>query len=101
MNKHSAPGWFVTAFLVAVLFTTGGAVAQATEIGHPTFLSPHASPILKNGGRVFVVNTAADTVDVIDVSSRTILTRINVGIDQIGKVDELDLADSRNRINRQ
>jgi YVTN family beta-propeller protein len=84
MNKHRVPCWFETALLVAVLFTTGGAVAQATEIGHPTFLSPHASPILTSGGHVFVVNTPADTVDVIDASSRDIVARINVGIDPVG-----------------
>jgi YVTN family beta-propeller protein len=84
MNRLKVPGWLVTALLLAVLFTPGRAGAQATEIGHPTFLSPHASPILKNGGLVFVVNTAADTVDVIDVSSRTIVSRINVGIDPVG-----------------
>ncbi|MEO8353011.1 MAG: hypothetical protein ABI680_14870 [Chthoniobacteraceae bacterium] len=54
-----------------------------TSVGHPAFLSPHASPIAVSGGRVFVANTAADTVDVIDSGSRTIVARINVGIDPV------------------
>jgi YVTN family beta-propeller protein len=78
------PGWFVVALLVACQFAPGAAGAQVNEIGHPTFLSPHASPILKNGDHVFVVNTPADTVDVIDVFSRVIVARINVGIDPVG-----------------
>ena len=39
--------------------------SQATEVGHPTLVSPHASPIDLVGNLVFVVNTPADTVDVI------------------------------------
>ena len=54
-----------------------------TTIGHPTFMSSHASPIALNGGYVFVVNTSADTVDVIDTDTRTIIKRINVGIDPV------------------
>ncbi|MDP6928726.1 MAG: hypothetical protein QF412_03395, partial [Planctomycetota bacterium] len=53
------------------------------DIGHPTFLSPHASPIAVNDGHVFVVNTPADTVDVIDTGHRAIVARINVGIDPV------------------
>lgn len=52
--------------------------------GHPTFVSPHASPIAINGGSVFVVNTPSDTVDVIDVATRKIVARVNVGIDPVG-----------------
>lgn len=53
-------------------------------IGHPSFLSPQASPIALNGTRVFVVNTPADTVDVIDSETREIIARINVGVDPVG-----------------
>ncbi len=53
-------------------------------IGHPTFLSPHASPIAVHGDLVFVVNTPADTVDVLDTDTRTVRVRINVGIDPVG-----------------
>lgn len=58
-------------------------MAQNGDIGHPTFLSPQSSPIAKNGNQVFVVNTPADTVDVIDAGSRQIIHRINVGIDPV------------------
>ncbi len=53
-------------------------------IGHPSFVSPHASPIAVAGGRVFVVNTPADTVDVIDARTRAIVGRVNVGIAPVG-----------------
>ena len=52
--------------------------------GHPTFVSPHASPIAISGGHVFVVNTPSDTVDVIDAATRKIVSRVNVGIDPVG-----------------
>ena len=54
------------------------------KVGHPTFASPHANPIAVNGELVFVVNTPADTVDVIDAKSKKIKTRINVGVDPVG-----------------
>lgn len=55
-----------------------------TAIGHPAFLSPHSKPIAVTGGLVFVANTPADTVEVIDASSRAIVARVNVGIDPVG-----------------
>ncbi|MCY4661454.1 MAG: PQQ-dependent sugar dehydrogenase [Acidobacteria bacterium] len=54
------------------------------DVGHLTFMSPHASPIAVNGGNVFVTNTPADTVDVIDAASRTVTARIRVGVDPVG-----------------
>ena len=51
--------------------------------GHPTFASPHASPIIAHGGDVFVVNTPADTVDVIDAKTRKVRSRIHVGVDPV------------------
>ena len=53
----------------------------AAKIGPPSFMSPHATPLALQGGRVFVVNTPSDTVDVIDAKSRKIVARIDVGID--------------------
>ncbi|MEE2936281.1 MAG: cytochrome c peroxidase, partial [Planctomycetota bacterium] len=53
------------------------------EVGHPVFASPHFSPIAKAGGRVFVVNTPSDTVDVIDAQTREIIARVPVGIDPV------------------
>jgi YVTN family beta-propeller protein len=55
-----------------------------SKIGNPSFLSPHASPIAVLGNRVFVVNTPADTVDVINKSSGKVGARIDVGIDPVG-----------------
>lgn len=54
------------------------------DVGHLTFMSPHASPIALTGGSVFVANTPADTVDVIDAASRTVTARVRVGIDPVG-----------------
>ena len=53
------------------------------RVGHPTFASPHASPITIYGGDVFVVNTPADTVDVIDAEARKVRSRIHVGVDPV------------------
>lgn len=61
----------------------GGAFTPSTTVGYPTFMSPHASPIAVNGAYVFVVNTPADTVDVIDTDTYIIIRRVNVGIDPV------------------
>ena len=58
--------------------------AAGDRIGHPTFMSPHASPIAVRGGYVFVANTPSDTVDVIDAASRAVVARIDVGVDPVG-----------------
>ncbi|MXZ71308.1 MAG: hypothetical protein F4Z04_07360 [Acidobacteria bacterium] len=55
-----------------------------SDVGHPTFNSPHASPIVVNGGYIYVANTPADTVDVIEASSRSVVARVDVGIDPVG-----------------
>ena len=56
---------------------------KPTQIGHSSFLSPHASPITVHGEHVFVANTPSDTVDVIAKSTREIFRRIDVGIDPV------------------
>ena len=56
---------------------------ELNVVGHPTFVSPHANPIVISGDRVFVVNTPADTVDVIDAESRKLAHRIPVGVDPV------------------
>ena len=53
-------------------------------VGHPTFMSPHSVPIAVSGGRVFVANTPADTVDVIDAATLAVVARVPVGIDPVG-----------------
>ncbi len=52
-------------------------------VGHPTFVSPHTNPIAISVNRVFVVNTPADTVDVIDIETRKLAHRIPVGVDPV------------------
>jgi YVTN family beta-propeller protein len=83
MIRHEASFSYGLVLLAALLISPCVAESQAHDTGHPVFLSPHASPIVESNGVVFVVNTPADTVDVIDVSSRAIITRINVGIDPV------------------
>lgn len=52
-------------------------------IGHPSFMSPQASPLALSGSRVYVANTPAATVDVINAETRQIEARVNVGIDPV------------------
>ena len=59
-------------------------------IGHPVFASPHSRPIAILGDFVYVANTPSDTVDVIDAEKRTIVNRINVGIDPVSVVARPD-----------
>ncbi len=61
----------------------GDSPRRPLRVGHPTFSSPHASPIAVHDGNVFVVNTPADTVDVIDGKTRKVRERINVGVDPV------------------
>ena len=70
--------------IACALTACGPLLAQSEAVGHPTFMSPHSGPIAKNGNLVFVTNTPADTVDVIDTESREIVARVNVGIDPVG-----------------
>ena len=58
--------------------------AVPDDVGHLTFMSPHASPIAVSGGSVFVTNTPADTLDVIDAATRTVAARVRVGVDPVG-----------------
>lgn len=56
---------------------------ELDKVGYPTFASPHSKPIVKNGEFVYVANTPADTVDVIDAAGPVISARINVGVDPV------------------
>ena len=56
---------------------------EPTRIGHPSFFSPHASPIVIDKNLVFVANTPADTVDVIDSQTRDVVARVDVGVDPV------------------
>ena len=54
--------------------------------GHPTFASPHFNPLALHNDLVYVVNTPADTLDIIDPTSGSVVFRINVGIDPVSVV---------------
>lgn len=60
-----------------------GSPNEPSEVGYPSFLSPHASPIAIQDEHVFVANTPSDTVDVIAKATRKIVRRIHVGIDPV------------------
>ncbi len=66
--------------LCAAVSVGWGALGATAGVGHPAFMSPQASPIAVAGGRVFVANTPADTVDVIKAGTRAVVARIHVGI---------------------
>ncbi len=53
------------------------------KTGHRSFLSPHTSPIAIQGEHVFIVNTPADTVDVLNAKTQKIIHRIRVGIEPV------------------
>lgn len=57
--------------------------AALQPVGNPLFCSPHFAPIAIHQDRVFVVNTPADTVDVIDRGSRKLIARVPVGVDPV------------------
>ncbi|MBA62830.1 MAG: hypothetical protein CMJ76_10750 [Planctomycetaceae bacterium] len=63
---------------------------QAAEVRHTSHMSPHARPVLVMGDHVFVTNTPADTVDVINLRSRKVIKRIPVGIDPVGLASRPD-----------
>ena len=71
------------ALIALAVFSQLELTAAPKKLGYPSFLSPHARPILVHEGRVFVVNTPADTIDVIDSKTRQIIHRIDVGIDPV------------------
>jgi YVTN family beta-propeller protein len=66
----------------------------ASATGHPLLMSPHFNPIAISQGVVFVTNSAADTLDVIDANSNQMIRRVPVGIDPAGvaiRPDEQEL----------
>lgn len=53
------------------------------EIGYPSFMSPHALPVAIHGQNLFVVNTPADTVDIVNLQTREVQHRVSVGVDPV------------------
>ena len=88
MHRHFLQ-CFPSRLWIAVATAATAANALATpvlvgeDVGHPTFASPHVRPIAVAGRFVFAANTPADTVDVIDIRSRALTHRINVGVDPV------------------
>nr|MCU0623902.1 hypothetical protein [Gemmatimonadaceae bacterium] len=83
----------VLATVVLPLVGTRGAPAVAAEkgdapkppkaVGHPSLESPQFNPVAALGDRVFVANTPAGTVDVIDAKARAVVKRVPVGVDPV------------------
>jgi len=83
---HSSDPLTTRRFLRAVgaaLLVGLGHLGASAAVGRPTFLSPQASPIAVAGGRVFVANTPAGTVDVIQASTHAVVARIHVGVEPV------------------
>jgi len=70
--------------ILAALGAPAGALEPAPT-GHPVFASPHAGPVAlsPDGTELYVVNTPGDTLDVIDTATRTVTSRIPVGLDPV------------------
>ena len=63
--------------------TLGIQLAMSDDVGHPTFSSPHFNPIATLNDLVYVTNTPADTLDIIDTETNEVEFRINVGVDPV------------------
>ncbi len=72
-------------FLVLAGYPINTIIPQE-PVGHPIFASPQSNPISlsPDGNRLYVVNTPADTVVVIDARTNDIISTIPVGIDPVG-----------------
>ena len=78
---------FAAALIAAAARVPTKADAHLTETdsstGHSSFLSPHIHPIETTSTLVYVANTPAGTIDVIDQKTQVITTRIPVGIEPV------------------
>lgn len=75
--------WLVSALEETTRPSPDIAPSAPATVGHPSFLSPHFHPIALHHDHLFVVNTPADTVEIIDTKSGDIIKRIPVGIDPV------------------
>ena len=57
--------------------------AEMKQVGRPSFVSPHANPIVISDGLVLVANTPSDTVDIIDAKTKKVIVRVPVGVDPV------------------
>ena len=76
----------IASLMLAIPVAAAEFDVTVTGVGHYNYESPHANPIalLPDGSLAYAVNTPADTVDVIDTSTREVVARISVGIDPVG-----------------
>ena len=81
-----APGWGGARTIAGFDAETDDWGVQVSGVGHMNYESPHANPLalLPDGSLLYVVNTPADTVDVIDTATQAVVARISVGIDPVG-----------------
>lgn len=89
------------ALIASAIWPASRAVQNEKRIGHPAFMSPQASPIAVRNGHVFVANTPAGTLDVIDAKSRKIVKRIAVGVEPVSvavRPDGKDLEQERPKL---
>lgn len=69
--------------MLCAMFSSLHAHAERPAVGYPTFLSPHASPIVLHQQKVYVTNTPAATVDILDASTQQVVASVPVGIDPV------------------
>ena len=69
--------------IICVVFVVVAFIFKAYGQGHPTLLSPHSDSIAIHDGNVFVVNTPAETLDVIDAATSQVITSIPTGLDPV------------------
>ena len=63
--------------------TSTVATFRPRTVGHPAFMSPHASPTAVVGESIFVVNTPSGTVDIVGMKSKKVEHRIQVGVEPV------------------
>ncbi|MFM8287676.1 MAG: hypothetical protein ACKOGA_13210, partial [Planctomycetaceae bacterium] len=56
---------------------------ELPQVGYPGLESPHVDPLAVSGNLVFVTNTPAGTIDVLDIHTHAVIRRIAVGVDPV------------------
>jgi len=92
LSRRPRDGTALAAVIAGVAATIASAAAPdpLPGVGHPGFLSPHCQPLAVVDGHLLVANTPADTVDVVDTVTRTVVRRIPVGIQPVSVVPRPD-----------
>ena len=86
-TSRARPSWVsVLALFVSAGCGSGGTGAPSVDpIGHPGLASPNAQSIALSPTlpELYVTNTAADTLDIIDTETREVIRRVATGIDPV------------------